>query len=233
MPSLERLQTRLGVSFADERLLRSALAHRSFLHEHPDQAIGLLDNERLEFVGDAILTYLAATMLFARYPDRGEGELTGLRSALVKTGTLAGFARELGLGWHIRLSKGEDMSGARERDALLADTFEALVAAIYLDQGLEAATTFAAGFFERQLARIEEHGLALDYKSRLQQRVQADRNITPRYRVVAETGQDPRREYTIEVTAGDEQLGVGAGPSKQAAAQAAARVALERLEMRD
>jgi ribonuclease-3 len=230
MPSLERLQTRLGINFNDERLLQSALAHRSFLHEHPEQAIGLADSERLEFLGDSILNHLAATLLFARFPDHGEGQLTGLRSALVKTGTLARFARDLGLGWYIRLSKGEDRSGAREREALLADTFEALVAAIYLDQGLEAAGRFVNGLFEQQLARIEQHGLELDYKSQLQQRVQATRNITPRYHMLAETGQDPQREYTIEVLAGDEQLGVGVGPSKQAAAQKAARVALEQLD---
>jgi ribonuclease III len=233
MPSLEKLQSRLGVTFNDDRLLQSALAHRSFLHEHPDQALELTDNERLEFLGDSILTYLAATLLFARYPDRGEGQLTGLRSALVKTGTLAEFARELGLGWYIRLSKGEDKSGARERDAMLADTFEAVVAAIFLDQGLEAAAAFVGRFFEYRLDQIERHGLALDYKSRLQQRVQAERNITPRYQVVAETGQDPKREYTIAVLAGDQELGVGSGPSKQAATQMAARVALESLEHGD
>lgn len=229
MPSLDRLQAQIGITFDDPSLLRSALVHRSFLHEHPDQKIGLVDAERLEFLGDAILTYLAATLLFARYPERGEGELTGLRSALVKTGTLAGFARDLGLGAHIRLSKGEEQSGARERDALLADTFEALVAAIYLDQGIAAAASFANLLFEQQLARIETHGLRLDYKSQLQQRVQAERNITPRYQVVSEIGQDPRREYLIEVLAGDERLGIGQGPSKQAAAQAAARAALDQL----
>jgi ribonuclease-3 len=230
MPSLEKLQSRIGVTFKDQRLLESALVHRSFVHEHPEQAIGLVDVERLEFVGDAILAYLSATMLFARYPDRGEGQLTGLRSALVKTSTLADFARDLGLGWYIRLSKGDDRSGGRERDSLLADTFEALVAAIYLDQGLDAATAFAGAFFEQRLAWIEAHGLALDYKSQLQQRIQAARNITPRYRVTGESGQDPNREYTIEVLAGDERLGLGVGPSKQAAAQEAARAALEQLD---
>ena len=229
MPSLDRLQTRLGLRFADPMLLHSALIHRSFLHEHPDQAIGLTDGERLEFLGDAILNYLAGTLLYARFPNHGEGELTGLRSALVRTATLAGFARDLGLGAYIRLSKGEEINGARERDALLADTFESLIAAIYLDQGLETARVFVNLLFEQQLEAIEAHGLALDYKSQLQQRIQAERNITPRYNVIAEQGQDPRREYTIEVLAGDTRLGAGQGPSKQAAAQAAAQAALEEL----
>jgi ribonuclease III len=229
MPSLDTLQSHLGLRFADAKLLRSALTHRSFLHEHPEQGIGLTDGERLEFLGDAILNYLAGTLLFDRFPSRGEGALTGLRSALVKTATLAGFARDLGLGSYIRLSKGEEINGARERDALLADTFEALVAAIYLDQGLETAKVFVNLLFERQLEAIETYGLALDYKSQLQQRIQAERNVTPRYTVVAEQGQDPRREYIIEVLAGDVRLGKGQGPSKQAAAQAAARAALEEL----
>jgi ribonuclease-3 len=229
MASLDRLQERLGISFFDVRLLQGAMTHRSFLHEHPDRDLERHDPERLEFLGDAILNYLTAALLFARYPERGEGELTGLRSALVKTATLAEFARELNLGAYIRLNRGEEQNGARERDALLADTFEALVAAMYLDQGIERAAAFVNELFEGQLARIEQHGLQLDYKSRLQQRIQADRNITPRYHVVAETGQDPRREYTIEVLAGDERLGVGNGPSKQAAAQAAAKAALDDL----
>ena len=229
MPSLDTLQTRLGLRFADERLLRSALVHRSFLHEHPDQGVGLTDGERLEFLGDAILNYLAGTLLYDRFPNSGEGELTSIRAALVRTATLASFARELGLGAYIRLSKGEEINGARERDALLADTFEALIAAIYLDQGLETAKLFVNELFEQQIEGIETHGLALDYKTRLQQRIQAERNITPRYQVVAEQGQDPRREYTIEVLAGGVRLGTGQGPSKQAAAQAAAQAALESL----
>jgi ribonuclease-3 len=233
VPSLDTLQTRLGLRFADPTLLRSALVHRSFLHEHPDQAIGLADGERLEFLGDAILNYLAGALLYQRFPSHGEGELTGLRSALVRTATLAGFARSLDLGAYIRLSKGEEINGARERDALLADTFEALVAAIYLDQSLETASLFVNLLFEQQLKTIETHGLALDYKSQLQQRIQAERNITPRYQVIAEQGQDPRREYTIEVLAGDIRLGSGQGPSKQAAAQAAAQAALEQLAEQD
>ena len=229
MPSLDTLQTRLGLRFANVQLLRSALTHRSFLHEHPDQGVGLTDGERLEFLGDAILNYLAGSLLYDRFPSHSEGELTGLRSALVRTATLASFARDLGLGTHVRLSKGEEINGARDRDALLADTFEALVAAIYIDQGLETARLFVNLLFEQQIEAIEARGLVLDYKSQLQQRIQAERNLTPRYHVIAEQGQDPRREYTIEVLAGDVRLGAGQGPSKQAAAQAAAQAALESL----
>lgn len=229
MPSITTLQERLGLHFANPTLLQSALLHRSFLHEHPEQAIGLVNSERLEFLGDAILNYLTAALLFERYPERGEGGLTTLRSALVKTATLAGFARSIGLGGYLRLSKGEEQSGARDRDALLADTFEALLGAIYLDAGIEAVSDFVTTFLDQRLTQIDTHGLKLDYKTQLQQRVQAERNITPRYQVIAETGQDPRREYTIEVLAGEDRLGIGAGSTKQAAAQAAARAALEFL----
>jgi ribonuclease III len=229
MPSLDTLIVRLGVTFADQRLLQSALIHRSFLHEHPDQALGLTSNERLEFLGDAIINSIAATLVFERFPERGEGELTMLRSALINTTTLAGFARSFDLGAYIRLSKGDDSSNGRQRDALLADTFEALLAAIYLDGGLSAAQAFVMPLFEQELARIEAQGLPLDFKSRLQQRIQADRNVTPRYRTVSVAGPEHRREFVVEVLAGEEQLGVGRGASKQAAAQAAAHVALEQL----
>jgi ribonuclease III len=229
MPSLDRLIERLGVPFADPRLLQSALVHRSFLHEHPDQAVGLTSSERLEFLGDAILNYLAAQLVFERFPDRGEGELTGLRSALVKTTTLAGFARDLDLGAYIRLSKGEQRSGARDRDALLADTFEAVVAAIRLDGGLDAAYAFVEPLFNWQLDQIAAGNLMLDYKSQLQERIQAERNITPRYRMISVSGPEHRRDFTVEVLAAGARLGLGQGPSKQAAAQAAAQAALERL----
>jgi ribonuclease-3 len=229
MPSLDTLIARLGVTFADQRLLRSALIHRSFLHEHPDQALDLASNERLEFLGDAIINSIAATLVFERFPERGEGDLTMLRAALINTTTLAGFARSFDLGAYIRLSKGDDASNGRQRDALLADTFEALLAAIYLDGGLSSAQAFVMPLFEQELARIEAHGLPLDFKSRLQQRIQAERNVTPRYRTVSVAGPEHRREFVVEVLAGEDSLGVGQGASKQAAAQAAAQAALERL----
>jgi ribonuclease III len=231
VPSLDTLIARLGVAFADSRLLRSALVHRSFVHERPDQAVDLLDNERLEFLGDAIVNYGAATLAFERFPERGEGELTMLRSALINTTTLAGFARSFDLGAYIRLSKGDEAGNSRQRDTLLADTFEALVAAIYLDQGLAAALAFVVPLFEQELERIAAHGLPLDFKSRLQQRIQAVRGITPRYQTVSASGPEHQREFVVEVLAGDQRLGVGQGGSKQTAAQAAAQAALKLLDI--
>ena len=229
MSSFNKLIARMGIAFVNLRLLESALTHRSFSHEHPDQALLLMNNERLEFLGDSVLNYVAADLVFDRFPDKSEGELTLLRVALIKTTTLAGFARELDLGSFIRLSKGEESSGARNRDALLADTFEALIAAVYLDRGMEGVRAFVLPFFERQVEQIAVSGLVLDYKSQLQRQVQAMRGVTPAYRVVAEAGPEHRREYTVEVLAGDEALGVGQGFGKQAATQDAARVALEKF----
>jgi len=230
VPSLDTLIARLGVTFADRRLLQSALVHRSFLHEHPERTPNLVSNERLEFLGDSVVNYLAATLVFERFPDRGEGELTMLRAALINTATLAGFARAFDLGDYVRLSKGDDVGNARQRDTLLADTFEALLAAIYLDRGLDAVRDFILPLFEQELAEISIHGLPLDFKSRLQQRIQADRNITPRYLTTSVTGPEHRREFVVEVFAGDDRLGVGQGASKQAAAQRAAQMALEQLD---
>lgn len=220
---------RLGVIFNDPRLLQSALIHRSFLHERPEQTIDLTSNERLEFLGDAILNFVAAQRVFDRFPERGEGELTGLRSALVKTTTLADFARDLRLGSYVRLSKGEDSSGARQRDSLLADTFEALIAAIFLDGGLETVLRFVGPMLDRQIDVIATHGLILDYKSRLQEWVQAERGITPHYHTISVSGPDHRRVFTVAALVGSERLGLGEGPSKQAAAQAAAQAALAHL----
>ncbi len=228
MPAIDKLMDALGVRFNDENLLLSAVTHRSYVHEHYESLIP--PNERLEFLGDSVLNFLTARYLYLRYPDFGEGQLTALRAALVRTGTLARFARSVGLGAHLKLGKGEENSGGRERDGLLADAFEAVIAAIYLDQGIAAAEGFLLPLLEAESERITTHGLQLDDKSRLQERVQSERNLTPRYRTVSVEGPDHSRTFTIEVYAGGEKLGVGVGNSKQSAAQAAARAALEYLD---
>jgi ribonuclease-3 len=230
VPSLNKLIARLGFVFADLHLLESALTHRSFVHEHPELAYRLVDNERLEFLGDSVINYIAADMLYQRFPNHSEGELTVARSALIKTSTLAQFAREYDLGTYIRMNKGEESSGARERDAMLADTFEALLAAICLDRGMDGAREFVTPLFERVIEQNGAQSLSMDYKSRLQRRFQSERGITPLYRVIAESGPEHRREYTVEVLGGAELLGIGNGVGKQAASQEAARVALEKLD---
>ncbi len=217
-----------GIEIRNRDLLEMALVHRSFVHERWDQP--LQSNERLEFLGDSVLNFLTARYLYTTFPSKGEGELTALRAALVRTAMLARFARRLNLGSALKLGKGEEQSGGRERDPLLADAFEAFVAAIFLDSGMEAADRFLRPLLEEEAATIIARGLVLDDKSRLQERVQGERNQTPRYKTVRMEGPDHDRRFTIEVWAGGDRLGVGEGASKQAAAQAAARAALEYLD---
>lgn len=217
-----------GLTMHDRALLDNALVHRSFAHESWETPIE--SNERLEFLGDAVLNFLTARYLFVTYPDKSEGELTSLRAAVVRESALARFARTLGVGSALRLGKGVEQSGGRERDSLLSDGFEALVGAIFLDGGIEAATQFWTPFLETELHGIVKRGLSLDERTRLQERIQGERNTTPQYRTVAAEGPDHNRRFTVEVWAADERLGAGEGSSKQAAAQAAAHAALDLLD---
>ncbi len=229
MPSLQRLIDRLGVPIANQRLLTAALTHSSFLNEHPEES-DLLSSERLEFLGDALLNYLAGALVFERYPECGEGDLSELRAILVRTTTLVDFARGLDIGSHVRLTKGEEQSGARNRSALLADIFEAVVAAMYLDSGIETVRAFMLPMWYARLEQVNLKALRMDYRSILQERIQSERGITPRYMTIAEHGPVHNREYTIEVVVGTESLGTGQGHSKQAAGQAAAQAALQFLD---
>ncbi|MGC8960283.1 MAG: ribonuclease III [Chloroflexia bacterium] len=224
---LDALEEALGLTFRDRSLLFQALVHRSYLNENPESR--LISNERLEFLGDAILDALAAEFLFLRYPEKEEGELTLLRSALVRTETLAEFARQLDLGRFLVLGRGVEAEGGRGRPSLLAAAFEALLGAIYLDHGLEAARRFLQPFLEHALEEVSGR-LPLDYKSALQIEVQGRLGITPHYRTVDAWGPDHARTFRVEVWAGERLLGTGEGPSKQLAQQEAARRALERLQ---
>jgi ribonuclease-3 len=228
MPAIQTLMTLLGVQFNDVGLLESALTHRSFVHEHYESL--LQPNERLEFLGDSVLNFLTAQHLYHAFPNHSEGQLTAMRASLVRAASLARFAREFQLGTYLKLGKGEEHSGGRERNSLLADAFEAVLAAIYLDQGMDVASRFLLPLLQTEGERLVTEGLLLDDKSRLQERVQSERNQTPRYRTVSAEGPDHSRTFTIEVYAGDEKLGIGVGNSKQLAAQAAARAALEHLD---
>ncbi len=216
------------LDFNNPALLATALVHRSFAHEHWEQSPE--SNERLEFLGDSVLNFLTARFLYEQFPDKSAGELTTLRAALVKTSTLARLARSLDLGAALKLGRGEERSGGRERDPLLEDVFEALVGAVYLDRGAEGAGAFLRPLLEQEVGYITQNGLVLDEKSRLQERVQYERNQTPRYRTVRVEGPDHDRRFTTEVWAGDDLLGTGEGSSKQIATQAAARAALALLD---
>lgn len=214
-----------GLTFRQEALLQQALTHSSFLNECPD--VGLQDNQRLEFLGDAILNFLVAEWLFERYPDAREGELTALRAHIVRTEGLSAFAREINLGAYLRLGKGEAASGGRDRPANLCAAFEALVGALYLDQGLAVARDWVRGFLERRACEIDRRRTSKDPKSLLQEYVQASLHITPAYQIVHEEGPDHAKVFTARVLVGGDVWGEGKGTSKQLAEQAAAEVALK------
>jgi ribonuclease-3 len=221
---LEVLQQRIGVRFHDGDLLLRALTHPSYVNEHP--AAGP-DNQRLEFLGDAVLGFAVAAWIFEQYPGFQEGEMTRLRAALVREETLADFAAQLGLGQALRLGRGEEEGGGRERPASLGDAFEALLGALYLDQGLEPVERLLRPLAGPAAEAILAAEADRDAKSRLQEWAQGELGLTPRYRIVDETGPDHDKTFTAEVLLGEEVIGRGEGHSKQAAERAAARRALE------
>lgn len=218
-------------NFRDPSLLERALTHRSYLNEHPELAID--DNERLEFLGDAVLDFVTGAWLYNRFPELQEGRLTSLRAALVKTETLAEFAAQVGLNEHIRLGKGEAESIGRGRVSMLANAFEAILGALYLDQGLGAVQKYLEELLPDETERILAGEGDRDPKSMLQEWSQAGSGITPKYRTVTESGPDHAKTFTVEVRIGEKIVGRGEGLSKQAAAQAAASDALKKLNVED
>ncbi len=216
-------------AFHDPSLLERALTHRSYLNEHPELA--LEDNERLEFLGDAVLDFVIGAWLYNRFPELREGRLTTLRAALVKTDALTEFALRVGLNEQLRLGKGEAESGGRGRNSLLADAFEAVLGALYLDQGLEAVRAFLETLLPGEIERILVEESDRDAKSWLQEWSQAEYGITPRYRTVSDAGPDHAKTFIVEVRIGAKVVGRGEGWSKQLAAQAAASDALKRLNL--
>jgi ribonuclease-3 len=226
MDDLRALEERLNVHFNDYSLLQRALTHRSFLNENADAV--LQDNERLEFLGDAVLDFVVGAYLYDRFPELDEGELTALRAALVRAETLAGFARACDLGRYLRLGQGESESGGRERIPTLCAAFEAVIGALYLDQGLPAVEALVEPMIAPALAKIQADSLHKDARSEFQVWAQARFNVTPRYEVLAAEGPDHDKTFTLRVLVGDDDWGSGQGRSKQAASQAAASAALEK-----
>ncbi len=222
---LDALQRALAHRFGDPTLLRRALTHPSYVNEHPEEAVG--DNQRLEFLGDAVIDFIAAAWVYSRYADFAEGRMTRLRAALVRTETLARLARRVSIDRALRLGHGEEEAGGRDRDPNLCDAFEAVVGAIYLDGGMAAARAFVEPLLGPVAEATLERAADQDAKSRLQEWSQAERKITPRYRIVAERGPDHAKTFEAEVLLGDEVLGQGSGRSKQAAEQDAAEAAWE------
>lgn len=217
---------RVGLGFDNLRLLTRALTHRSYINENPQ---ALEDNERLEFLGDAVLDFVVGAWLYHHYPEMNEGDLTLVRTGLVRTEQLADFARSIDLGNAMRLGQGEIVSGGRTRNALLCAGFEALIGGLYLDQGIQAVEKFFEPFMSRAVVEILEEGQPRDPKSLLQEWTQARSLTPPEYQTVNESGPDHDKVFTVEVVVQDLARGIGKGNSKRQASKEAARDALGKL----
>ncbi len=215
-----------GLEFSDLSLLRRALTHRSYLNEHPEV---LEDNERLEYLGDAALDFVTAAWLYNRFPEMDEGQLTRMRSALVRTEQLADFARGIGLGEGILLGKGEGASGGKDRPAMLCASFEALMGALYLDAGIDAVAEFMEPRLDKASEAVLEKELLVDARSVLQMWAQSEIGSTPKYETVDSFGPDHAREFVVEVNLSNGLRARGHGRSKQEAAQRAAKNALTQI----
>lgn len=204
------------------------MTHRSYVNEHDED--DLSDNERLEFLGDAVLDFISGELLYRRFPNMPEGDLTRLRAALVRTESLAALAVKCRLGEALRMGRGEEKGGGRARPNNLCGGFEALIGALYLDQGLDVVKKFVAPQLLERLEQVLAESLDRDARSLLQEISQADYNLTPIYRLVDASGPEHEKEFTFEALIGEQVVGHGSGRSKQAASQAAAQDALNRLE---
>ena len=226
---LSELQDRLGYRFKDPLLLQHALTHKSYANEYRLGNLG--HNERLEFLGDTVLDFVISDIIMRLCPSSPEGELSKIRAVIVSEGSLSKAAKELDLGGYLLLGKGEEQTGGREKPSLLANAFEAVVAAFYLDGGLDPAYRFLQDRLEDEIRAVTETGQTHDFKTELQERCQSAYGSLPRYQVVKETGPDHQKIFEVEIEAGGRLLGRGVGKSKKEAEQEAAREALERLKL--
>jgi ribonuclease-3 len=225
---LEDLERRLGYEFRDRELLMRALTHRSRAHE--DASGTIADNESLEFLGDAVLGFVIADMLFREFPQLDEGQKSKIKSTLVSSAALGRLARRLGLGEHLMLGRGEEKTGGRRKQALLADGYEALIAAVFLDGGIDEARRFIMRQFADEIEEVRSPSFwERDYKSGLQEMLQSRSQPLPEYLVTAESGPDHHKVFQVEVRVQGETLAQASGGSKKEAEQQAARLAIEKL----
>ncbi len=227
MADWQALQQTIGIIFRDVSILQQAFIHSSYINENP--SFHLSDNERLEFLGDALLSFIVAEKLYHEFPHSGEGELTEVRILLVRQETLAQLALALELGDYLHLGKGEEATGGRGRQTNLADAFESLVGAIFLDRGLDAARGFILSQLGSHLDKVKSEGIGRNYKALLQEFTQAKFKQLPTYRVVEASGPEHDKGFAVEVVLGDRVFGAGSGKSKRAAEMEAARLAWEKL----
>lgn len=222
---MKNFQDKIGYQFKNKDLLKQAFLHRSYLNEHKD--VTMPHNERLEFLGDAVLELVVTDWLYAHHPERPEGELTAYRAALVNANTCSAIATELGMNDLLMLSRGEAKDTGRARQIILANVFEALVGAIYLDGGYNVARDFIAQTVFPKADEVIKKNLIEDYKSHFQHKAQEEVSITPTYKVLSETGPDHDKKFTVGLFLGKEKVAEGSGHAKQEAEQSAAQAGLE------
>ena len=219
-----KFEEKTGIKFKDKRMLEQAFIHRSFLNEN--SGLELEHNERLEFLGDAVLELVVTNFLYKKYPDKNEGELTAYRSALVNAIIIAEVASEIGMNEFLLLSKGEAKDTGKARQYILANTFEAYVGAVYLDQGYDAASGFITKYLLPKTEEIVRKNLWRDAKSLVQEKAQEYFSVTPSYKVIKETGPDHDKHFTIGIYFGSDLIAEGKGKSKQEGEQDAAKLAI-------
>ena len=224
--NVKEIEEVIGVSFNEPKLLKTALTHSSYANQHKDQEY----NERYEFLGDAILQVCITEFLFLNYKEKSEGELTKIRSLIVCENSLYEIGKKLELGYFIRISRGEELTGGRERTSITADAVEALIAAIYLDKGLEFVKDFILGHFNEIIKRAINNDIVLDYKTKLQEELQKSGEVSIIYELLKYEGPPHRRKFFTSVLIQDRELGRGEGYSKKESEQDAAKAALESLE---
>jgi ribonuclease-3 len=224
----ETLEEKIGYRFSDTALLRESLTHKSFSNEQADRDVP--HNERLEFLGDAVVDLVVSHALFRAFPGLAEGELTRIRAEVVSEKGLAAIGRQLGLGASLRLGRGEERSGGREKDSLVADALEAILGAVFCDGGFENARRIIEALCIAAIERSARRKAGIDYKTRLQELLQASQGRPPTYALTLTEGPDHQRVYTVEVCSEGETIGCGRGRTKKAAEQEAAQEALARLE---
>jgi len=225
----DKLEEKLGYTFKDKELLKHALIHRSYGNEHWEYK--KINNERLELLGDAVLDLVVTEYLYKNFTKSSEGDLAKLKSMIVSEPVLAKISRELGIGKYLLLSKGEELTGGRDRSSILGDVFEAVLGAIYLDSGSDflVAKAYGTKLLEYQINHIEENEELIDFKTILQEHSQKSHKVTPVYEVVKETGPDHKKNFEIVVSINDEAVGRGNGRNKKSAEQSAAKDACKTL----
>lgn len=226
--NIQRLETKIGYKFKKKPLIKEALTHKSFAKEKLEKPESY--NERLEFLGDAVLELVICEYLFSHYPQYTEAELSKIRAYAVQEATLADVAMRLGIGSHLRLGKGEESSGGRKKPSLLANAFEAILAAVYLDGGLKKAKDFTLKNLEGRIKTLVAGGLLFDFKTQFQEVVQEKFGVLPRYRVFKEEGPEHMKIFEVEVFIKNDFYGSGKGKSKKEAAQKAAEVGLKKIK---